>query len=362
MTILFLDQFNQPGGAQQCLLDLIPGVLARGWKAAVMLPGEGILGERLRAMGVDVLPIACGSYNLGHKTVKDLTQFMRDARMASRQIAACISDFGTQTVYVNGPRLIPAAVLAAGKTRLIFHCHSLLSPRYLEWVTALPLRFAKARVIASSRFVAVPLQRHLRPEQIDVIYNGVPFSSTRPCHRDGLRIGIIGRVAREKGQDMFLQAARILHRRMPGCTFVICGAPLFSDPAYGREVRELARGLPVEFTGWVEDVAPVLCGLDLLVVPSAKVDATPRVILEAFAAKVPVVAFANEGFRELIADERTGFLVERRTADALAQTMESAFKSGACVKVADAAFREWQMRFSVDEYRRRVVECLEQLI
>jgi glycosyltransferase involved in cell wall biosynthesis len=358
MTILFLDQFSDPGGAQQSLLDLIPGVLERGWKAVVGLPGQGVLGKQIRAMGVDVVPVACGPYASGHKTASDFARFIRDAAKAAGQIAGYRKEFGAELIYVNGPRLVPAAVLGAGPAKLVFHCHSLLSPRYLEWITAIPLKIAKARTIASSHFVAAPLLRQLSSSKVHVIYNGVPGSEVRRPRAESARIGIIGRIAREKGQDLFLKAARLLG----GCDFVVCGAPLFSDPSFAVELKTLADGLPVEFTGWQDDSGKVLAGLDLLIVPSAPVDATPRVILEAFAAKVPVVAFANEGFRELIDDGRTGFLVEARTAEALADKIDQVLKQNCLNEVTEAAHREWQTRFSVGAYRNNIVNFLEQLI
>src|SRR5256885_17159324 len=46
MKILFLDQFSDLGGAQRCLLDLLPAVLERGWLAHVAAPGDGCLRPR----------------------------------------------------------------------------------------------------------------------------------------------------------------------------------------------------------------------------------------------------------------------------------------------------------------------------
>src|SRR5206468_10417372 len=106
----------------------------------------------------------------------------------------------------------------------------------------------------------------------------------------------------------FVQAARMLP---PDCRFIVCGAPLFSNPAAARYfelVREAAAGLPVEFMGWRDDIGAVLSELDLLVAPSAPVEATTRVILEAYAAGVPVVASASGGIPEIVRDGQTGFL------------------------------------------------------
>jgi glycosyltransferase involved in cell wall biosynthesis len=359
MKILFLDQFNDLGGAQQCLLDLLPAVLERGWEPIAMLPGDGILGKRIRELGIEVLPVSSGPYTSGRKTIRDLERFARDVRSATRQIARCRVERNIDLIYINGPRLVPAAVFAAGNARILFHCHSYLAPRYLEWITAIPLRIAHARVIASSAFVAQPLKRGIPADRIQVVYNGVSGDGyCRKNRSNSLRIGIIGRIAPEKGQDMFLRAARILQSRLPNTEFVICGAPLFSGTTYEDEIHSLAQGLPVEFTGWRNDIASVLSNLDLVVIPSTPIDATPRVIPQSFAARIPVVAFANAGFRELIDDGRTGYLVETRTPEALAERIHSALTTGRLNEITESARREWSTRFSLESYRRNILTTL----
>jgi glycosyltransferase involved in cell wall biosynthesis len=102
-----------------------------------------------------------------------------------------------------------------------------------------------------------------------------------------------------------------------------------------------------------------MASLDLLVVPSTPVDATPRVIMQAFAAKVPVVAFANEGFRELIDDGRTGFLTEVRTPEGLARKIVEVLGDPRRGEVAERAFCEWRERFSLAAYRKNILGLLE---
>ena len=54
MNVLFLDQFSEPGGGQQALLDVISAVREAGWKIVVGLPGEGPVATRIRALGAPV--------------------------------------------------------------------------------------------------------------------------------------------------------------------------------------------------------------------------------------------------------------------------------------------------------------------
>ncbi len=52
MKILFLEQFSELGGGQQCLIDLLPAIREQGWKATVAAPGSGpalLRRERCRA-------------------------------------------------------------------------------------------------------------------------------------------------------------------------------------------------------------------------------------------------------------------------------------------------------------------------
>ena len=73
----------------------------------------------------------------------------------------------------------------------------------------------------------------------------------------------------------------------------------------------------MEFAGWVDDIYACMAQLDLLLVPSAGHEATTRVILEAFAAGLPVIAFASGGIPEVVEDGVTGLLAN--TAEHMAR-------------------------------------------
>ena len=187
-----------------------------------------------------------------------------------------------------------------------------------------------------------------------------------PRPRDAIRhIAILGRVSPEKGQLEFVRAARIAARHSdrtnPGLRFTICGAPLFSSQdRYFEQVRAEAAGIPVEFAGWIENVGAFLSGVDLLVVPSQPIDNVPRVILEAFAAGVPVLAFASGAIPELIQHEETGLLLRRQTPEALAEAILSA--AGNCDllnRIAARSYRRWQECYTLRRFQSGISEAVE---
>jgi glycosyltransferase involved in cell wall biosynthesis len=139
--------------------------------------------------------------------------------------------------------------------------------------------------------------------------------------------------------------------------FVICGTPMFTESAYVEEVNRLAQGLPVEFAGWREDVGTVLADLDLLVAPSSAAEATTRVILEAFSAGVPVVAYAAGGIPEIVRDGDNGFLVPECEPGALARKIVEVVRmdlSG----VAKRARCDWERRFTIARYQQEMTELM----
>jgi glycosyltransferase involved in cell wall biosynthesis len=124
-------------------------------------------------------------------------------------------------------------------------------------------------------------------------------------------------------------------------------------------VRETAAHLPVDVLGWRDNVPSVLADLDILVVPSPSRTATPRIILEAFAARVPVVAFVSGGIPEIVINHKTGFLVEPPTAEALAARLGAMLDApGELRAVADRAYETWKEKYTLERYRRDVLAVM----
>ena len=364
MRLLVLDQFSDLGGAQRCLLDLLPGIGARGWRVLVGLPGAGELFERVRALGFETERVDCGPYTSGGKSAGDVARFAADTPRLAWQIRRLAERVKADLVYINGPRLLPAAAMARLGRPVLFHSHSYLFPGIVRRLAGLSLRRMDAWVVGQCRFVADPWRSFVRPERISVIYVGVPGPEPAAPHHSNalLRVGCIGRIAPEKGQREFVAAAARIHRALPACRFVVYGAALFGEAGAARyedAVRAAAAGLPVEFAGWVPDVYGAMAQLDLLLVPSAGHEATTRVILEAFAAGLPVIAFGVGGIPEVLANGVTGLLAS--STEEMAQLAIGVLTGDRrrLLSVAQAARESWLQRFTLPRYQEQMLRVME---
>ena len=132
----------------------------------------------------------------------------------------------------------------------------------------------------------------------------------------------LGRLLVDKGLLEFLHAAEGIKTDFPQVTFWVAGAvdkfnPAGINPAILEDYIE--KGV-IDYLGFVEDVRPILAACTCLVLPSYR-EAMARSITEAMAMEKPVITTDTAGCRELIEDQRGGFVVPVKDVPGLAAAM-----------------------------------------
>ncbi len=357
MRILFTDQFSELGGAQIGLREILDEVIRRGWKATVMAPGTGPLHQACADRGIASHQLPLARYANGHKTAVDVLRYGVDSMRAAAAIRDTAARFKPDLLYVNGPRALLAATLSARSIRcpIVFHAHSFLDRRYTQRIARWCVSASSMQIVAISDFAARPFA-HCR-----VVYNGVKDHGFvfRP-RTESIRIGIIGRISPEKGHLDFVRAAKKMAAMKPDLRFVVFGAALFADNSFEQQVRAAAEGAQVEFRGWTDDVAGALHEIDILAVPSGPAEGATRVIMEAFSAGTPVVAYPSGGIPELVRHGETGFLTDARNADSLAATLGNLLDDPeAMARLSTQGRREWENRFRIERCQSELCAFIE---
>jgi glycosyltransferase involved in cell wall biosynthesis len=364
VNILCVEQFSKMGGGQRSLLDLLPAFLARGWQVVLGVPGPGPLADAAAALGCTIANLDCGAYSQERKPPTEMARYAIETLRLTRLIGKTIENHRIDFVYVNGPRFLPAAAWAAKRKSvpLTFHCHNRLLQKSAIVLTGESLHLCQSHIIGCCEYSVKPLRRYVPHARVQIIYNGVRQAGTvpRPNRNRLQRIGVIGRIEREKGQFDFVTAVRNIATHANDCSFVIVGSPLFGTTKYYDSVVAAASGLPVEFLGWQDDIGSALSNLDLVVVPSPSLDSLPRVIFEAFSAGVPVVAFPSGGIPEIIKDGATGYLAKEPTASSLSERILQLLNEPAdsIRRVTDRANHAWQQEHTLNIYQHRVCHTL----
>ncbi|MGH7611889.1 MAG: glycosyltransferase [Candidatus Dormibacteria bacterium] len=203
---------------------------------------------------------------------------------------------------------------------------------------------AGARLVANTSWEAHALHRYYgaSPGQVVVAPPGVdlvrfqPRDASRLKRRlglDGRRVVMFaGRLEPLKGPDTLLDAfAELVKRELPGEPIhLMLVGDVSSDGALVGQRAELSAhvdrlGLAprVCFLGaQPQDRLALLYSLSEVVVVPSHTESFGLVALEAQACGIPVVAAAVGGLRDVVADERTGFLVAERSPLAYADAVE----------------------------------------
>ncbi len=363
MRILHISSARSLGGGERHLAGLVSALAARGHEVHVALSPQSPLAEELSAAlpAANILRVPLRNA-LDLKSALELARIVRERRI--------------ELVHAHVARDYPLAALAVRRgqgARLVITRHVLFPLSRLHAVTLLHA----ARVVAVSEAVARRLkaQRIVPARKLTVIPNGVDFSRFDDAAREeqrasfrrslglspeSLLVGSVGELKREKGHDDFLRAAASISRAVPAAEFVIAGA----DTSRGGEhlsalvklAQQLGIGERVHFTGWLNDIAPMLAALDLFV-SASHTESFGLAIAEAMGSGLAVVSTATDGAREIITED-TGLLVPVGDAETIAQAALKLLRNPEeRQRLAARARRSARQRFSLEQ----MVQATEQI-
>ncbi len=247
-------------------------------------------------------------------------------------------------VYIN-TSVVADYMLAAAlcRRRSIIHIHEIASGATRRLLRLL-VRLSGASIIFNSRATrdafALPTDVESR-----VIYNGLAGPDAFiPRDYDGsrpLRILMLGRFSRIKGQEILVEALRLLPGAAKPEARIVGGA--FEDDEREKRLAALIAdaGLAphVELMAFTPDPAPLYRWADIVVVPSRLPESLGRVAIEAMAYGRPPLVSRIGGLPEVVEDGASGWLVPPDSAPALASALHAIIENPAAWRDFPAAGR-----------------------
>jgi glycosyltransferase involved in cell wall biosynthesis len=243
-----------------------------------------------------------------------------DAGLIGR-LKEIISKEGAQLVHAHDLSSVVYSTLAArmSRRRCLLTQHFRVSSRVPGWVLA----FNSAIVCASQDLMDDLLRYHrINRKKLHVIYNGVDLkaidASLNEERRRALReelgfaedayvIGSLARCVKEEDQGTIVKAIKKLASRELDARLLIVG-----DGPAKEEIVKAAGEYGVKerltFVNINGDYAPFLSAIDCLVLTNFS-EGRPLTLLEAMAARKPVVATSVGANKEVITEGKNGYLV-----------------------------------------------------
>lgn len=219
-------------------------------------------------------------------------------------------------------------------------------------------------VAVSPQLARASVERdHVPPGKVTVIENGVDVERFAGARGDAFRrelglspgeavVGMVGRLEAIKGPDVLLEAFAALAGRFPGARLIFAGEGGMAQELHARS-QALGLSGRIHFLGPRSDVADIMAGLDILVLPSRS-EGLPLALLEGMASGRAVAATAVgrvPGILRPAGEGETGVLVPPGHARALGRALATLLDDAALrARLGQAA-----QRFVAARYDQRAM-------
>jgi len=353
------------GGMAHHVTALVRGLDRVRFEVALAGPPEGPAADAARAA-------SCAMYPLRFRP-SPVT-----AAMSAVRLAGLVRRETFTLVHAHGYSAAGAAALSrslASGHRLVCTLHNFLTGTSAQAITGWRARWLLGLIARrADRIITVSDSLHAQFEGIAdargklcTIPNGIDLTAFANMDRARARrelglpenapvVGMVGRLAAQKGPLAFLRAAALVGRRFPDARFVLIGdGPLRGDVE--RLAAELAVTDRIVLAGHRADAPMLTQAFDVAVVASLS-EGSSLTAMEAMAWGVPVVGTAVGGVREVVVDGETGVLVPPGDAQALGHTITALLSDPQRAReLGEAGRRRVEREFSV----KTMVERTEQI-
>lgn len=353
MKIAIINSLYDPylvGGAERSVRVLAEAFVAEGAEVSVISLHEGQAIVKENRSGVEVwrVPLRNGYWPFAlakRSTWKRLLWHLRDVYNphALRDVFEILTEIGPDVVHTNNLSGFSVSAWSAAKRAEIpvvhtardyylLHPNSMLfannvqqnenaiAPRLWSLVKKVASRKVSAFVGISGYVKDIHVQNGYFPGVTNaVVHNSVELSASSHVHVDAPQqaqvFGFLGRLDPSKGLEVLLDAAS----STPNVEWLIAGQ---GRPEYIAHLSNIATP-NVQFIGHQEPHV-FFNRIDVLVVPSIWAEPLGRVVLEAYAHGVPVIASRLGGLMDIVDEGRTGWYFDVKEPGSLLKAVNRA--------------------------------------
>ncbi|MBD3723510.1 MAG: glycosyltransferase family 4 protein [Flavobacteriaceae bacterium] len=320
-NILFIHQASELYGSDKTLLYLLKSLDKAKFNPVVVLPNEGPLKIEIENENITVViaPVLKLYRNLF--TIKNLIKFIRDFKEGFVQIKHLNKKYNFDVIYSNTLAVLIGYFSAKFlKKQHIWHVHEIIeSPNIVSKIFRYLLNRSTNKLVifnskATQKFWNIKTKN-------SVVWNGVDrnnfeysndYNLISKLDEDKLKIALIGRISRWKGQQILLDAFSELIKKHKNIMLLFVGSP---PPGQEHFLNELVLKIElnrlqesVSVIPFQKDINKIWKQIDIAVVPSTEPEPFGLVAIEAMMASKPVIGSNHGGLKEIIIHNETGFL------------------------------------------------------
>ncbi len=369
-SILYLNRISEIGGAEVSLQELMGSLEGTGYWPVVVLGGEGPLLQRLQGMGIEAytFPFETCHYKNPLPFIRTII-FLKNI-IKKHRIKLIHSNMFWDNQY---------GVISAKLSRIphVLHVRGFVNSQY-TWKSFYCLGTV---VICNSQhtchqFICATGFK----KRVEVVYNGIDVNLFKPdrMKRSATRknygftdndfvMGMAGSIIEEKGQFQLLKSIHSILIENRNYKVLIAGNnKIGPESDYYERIKAFIANNKLEdqvlLLDFVEDMPSFYNALDVFLLPSFK-EPFGRVLIEAMATKIPIVASNVDGVPEVVGHGKTGYLVDSKDGEGWRQHIKRLVDNEGLRKELGEVGRQRVIdNFTLDHVTSRIVSIYNSLI
>ncbi|WP_299782673.1 glycosyltransferase family 4 protein [uncultured Formosa sp.] len=173
---------------------------------------------------------------------------------------------------------------------------------------------------------------------------------------------LVARLIKEKGIDLYIEAAKVLKNKYPEAEFHIIGEPDNSPSSIKLEkLNKLNTKGIIIYHGKQSNVPKHLYNTDVFVLPTFYREGVPRSILEALSVGLPIITTDTPGCKETVIKDNNGILIKPNNLNALVNAMEFFLINPEKIKEMGINSRTYaENRFDVKIINRELITIIKE--
>jgi glycosyltransferase involved in cell wall biosynthesis len=360
MTYLLVSHSSKLNGAERSLLELAQHLKKQQYPLIVLCPEEGLLVEALKAQEIPVfikyLPPLDFKPSLFFKFLAGwlpyvwwLGRFLRQHQIK------CVYNNTIASLYA------PWATFFF-RVPCLWHIREIRKNRRGRLLFVWALKFLPSMVVFNSQDTM--LGYHSQPfPHWHVVYNGVqlpPFTRSI-SEKKPLTIGWVGQLEAHKRPELFIKIIEKIHEEFPHhVQALMAGDGVLREPLEAV-VKEKDLIKTINFLGYVLNLQEVYSQLDILLLTSEQ-EGFGRVLVEAMAHGIPVVASNVGGVPEVVQHNITGFVVPDNDLQAFVTATKNLIENDTLrYQMGVAGYDYVKKNFLLTKYQQAISFYLDQL-
>lgn len=380
--ILFFDHAPYEGGAEVSLKELLKHLDKKQFEVVLISPKSAPYAKELAAAGIRII-----DFHYHWTTYKFIFPLFFD-------LFRLIKIIHTEKPHIIHTNTRVTNILG-GLIKIYYQYSSISGCQYLlnHIRDRDPLPFWKFKLINkadllianSNKTKEFLIKGGISKNKIKVIYNGIDLKKFAPENFNKIKakqkLGIpenqkvittIGQIYPRKGFSYLVQAIKILaldksfiKTEIENLKLLIVGQDPMSDKKNLSHLKSLVSEMNLEnivkFLEYRIDIPEILAATDVFVLPSLE-EPFGRVLIEAMAMKLPVIATSVGGIPEIVENGKSGFLVPAKNSSALSEKLITLLKNDTMRKEFGLVGRKIvEEKFTLGKHIKKIEKIYEVL-